>query len=82
MTDFDVLIIGGGVAGMQCALILGSAKGKVFAADKNIGIIMHQKASHLQNALFNNALGIKPGTFGSDIPVSYTHLTLPTIYSV
>ena len=67
MTDFDVLIIGGGVAGMQSALILGSAKEKEFAASKNIGIITHQKASHLQNALFNNALGIKPGTLGTDI---------------
>ncbi len=48
--DFDALIIGGGVAGMQCALLLGSAKEKAFAADKKVGIIMHQKASHLQNA--------------------------------
>ena len=29
--SFDALIIGGGVAGMQCALILGSAKNKPFA---------------------------------------------------
>ena len=67
MKKFDVLIIGGGVAGMQCALIFGSAKDKPFAADKEIGIVLHQKASHLQNALFNNALGIKPKTLGSTI---------------
>ena len=67
MTSFDALIIGGGVAGMQCALVLGSAKEKQFASDKKIGIILHQKASHLQNALFNNTLGIKPGTLGHDI---------------
>jgi len=67
MADFDVLIIGGGVAGMQCGLILGSAKEKPFASDKKIGIILHQKASHLQNALFNNTLGIKPGTLGCNI---------------
>ncbi len=65
MKKFDVLIIGGGVAGMQCALILGSAKEKPFAADKKIGIILHQKTSHLQNALFNNVLGIHPKTLGS-----------------
>ena len=52
--SFNALIVGGGVAGMQCALVLGSAKNKAFAADKNIGIILHQKTSHLQNALFNN----------------------------
>lgn len=67
MTNFDVLIIGGGVSGMQSALVLGSAKEKTFASDKEIGIIMHQKSSHLQNAKFNNALGINPGTLGSNI---------------
>ena len=51
---FDVLIIGGGVAGMSCALVLGSAKNKLFVSDKKIGIITHQKTSSLQEALFNN----------------------------
>ena len=64
---FDCLIIGGGVAGLQCALVLGSAKNKAFAADKNIGIIINQRASHLQNALFNNVLGLNPKTLGKDI---------------
>ena len=64
---YDVLIIGGGAAGMSCALVLGSAKGKTFAKDKTIGIITHQKTSHLQTALFNNVLGLKPGTLGSTI---------------
>lgn len=64
---FDVLIIGGGVSGMQCALVLGSAKEKPFALDKKIGIILHQKASHLQNALFNNVLGLPAGKTGEEI---------------
>ena len=64
---FDVLIIGGGVSGMSCALVLGSAKNKPFAVDKKIGIITHQKASSLQDALFNNAYGIAPGTLGSEL---------------
>lgn len=64
---FDVLIIGGGAAGMSCALVLGSAKNKPFAVNKNIGIIMHQKASALQTGLFNNVLGIAPGTTGTEI---------------
>ena len=45
---YDVLIIGGGVSGMSCALILGSAQNKTFVTDKKIGIIAHQKASSLQ----------------------------------
>jgi thioredoxin reductase len=68
--NFDALIIGGGVAGLQCALILGSAREKPFAIQKNIAIIAHQKASHLQNALFNNVLGLSPNTIGKDILVS------------
>jgi len=64
---FDCLIIGGGTAGMSCALILGSAKNKPFATNKHIGIITHQKTSHLQTALFNNVLGLKPGTTGAEI---------------
>ncbi|MBU2938305.1 FAD-dependent oxidoreductase [Lacinutrix sp. C3R15] len=64
---FDVLIIGGGAAGMSCALVLGSAQNKAFAKDKHIGIVIHQKTSHLQNALFNNVLGLAPGTTGARI---------------
>ena len=64
---FDVLIIGGSAAGMSCALVLGSAKMKPFAEGKHIAIIMHQKTSHLQTALFNNVLGLAPGTTGTEI---------------
>jgi hypothetical protein len=64
---YDTVIIGGGAAGMSCALILGSAKSKPFALDKKVAIVMHQKTSHLQNALFNNVLGLAPGTLGADI---------------
>ena len=64
---FDVLVVGGGAAGMSCTLVLGSAKSKPFAKDKHIGIVMHQRASHLQSALFNNVLGLAPGTTGASI---------------
>lgn len=67
---FDALIIGGGVSGMQCALVLGSANSKPFAADKKIAIIMHQRSSHLENALFNNVLGLQPKTLGKDILIN------------
>lgn len=64
---FDVLIIGGGVSGISCAMVLGSAKNKAFVANKKIGIFTHQKTSSLQEALFNNAYGIPPGKLGSDL---------------
>ncbi len=69
MNTFDVLIIGGGAAGMSCALVLGSSKNKPFAADKTIGIIIHQKTSALASGLFNNVLGLKSGTIGKEILV-------------
>ena len=80
---FDVLIIGGGVSGMSCALVLGSAKKKIFVADKTIGIFTHQKASSLQEALFNNAYGIPAGKLGShllkesteQLSASYPHIS-------
>lgn len=65
--DFDTLIIGGGAAGMSCALVLGSAKEKTYAQNKKVGILLHQKTSHLQSAVFNNVLGLTPGTPGSKI---------------
>lgn len=64
---FDVLIIGGGVSGMSCALVLGSAKNKPFVTDKTIGIIAHQKNSNLQEAVINNAYGIPAGKLGADL---------------
>ena len=67
MNTFDVLIIGGGAAGMSCALVLGSAHQKPFATDKKIGIIIHQKASALAGGLFNNVLGLQAGTTGKEI---------------
>ncbi|WP_281337042.1 FAD-dependent oxidoreductase [Flavobacterium eburneipallidum] len=64
---FDVLLLGGGVSGMSCALVLGSAKNKSFATDKKIGIIAHQKTSALQEALINNAYGIPARKLGADL---------------
>lgn len=76
---FDVLIIGGGVAGVSCALIMGSAHVRPYAEGKKVGILTHQKASALQDALFNNAYGIAPGTLGKDLmESSLDHLT--TLY--
>ncbi|NNK88222.1 MAG: NAD(P)/FAD-dependent oxidoreductase [Flavobacteriaceae bacterium] len=67
MKGYDALIIGGGAAGLSCALVLGSAGKRDYVGGKSIGIITHQKTSHLQNALFNNVLGLYPGTTGASI---------------
>ena len=64
---FDVLIIGGGVSGVSCALVLGSAKNKAYASEKKIGIFTHQKNTNLQEALFNNAYGIPAGKLGTEL---------------
>lgn len=64
---FDVIVIGGGVSGMSCALVLGSAHKKVFVQDKKIGIITHQKTSSLQEAIFYNAYGVPSGKLGSEL---------------
>jgi len=82
---FDVLIIGGGVSGVSCAMILGSAHKKTFVQDKKIGIITHQKASSLQDALFYNAYGIPSGKLGSDILTETTqqlHENYPHIVQI
>jgi len=80
---YDVLILGGGVAGVSCALVLGSAHKKAFVQDKKIGIIAHQKASSLQSALLNNVYGIPTGTLGAtllenslqQLQANYPHVT-------
>lgn len=64
---YDILIVGAGAAGMSCALVLGSSKSKSFAENKRIGLIAHQRTSHLQSAVFNNVLGLTAGTLGADI---------------
>ena len=64
---FDVLIIGGGVSGMSCALVLGSAHKKPFVSDKKIGIITHQKTSSLQEDIFYNDYGVPSGKLGSEL---------------
>ena len=82
---FDVLIIGGGVSGISCALVLGSAKNKPFATDKKIGIFTHQKSSNLQEALFNNAYGVSAGALGADLLIESTqqlHEQYPHVFQI
>ena len=77
--EFDVLIIGGGAAGLSCALVLGSGLSKSFSEGKKVAIFTHQRSSHLSSALLNNVLGIAPGTSGKEILTSGTE-QLQTLY--
>jgi L-2-hydroxyglutarate oxidase LhgO len=47
---FDVLIIGGGVSGISCALVLGSAKIKILQPIKRLAF-SPSKSSSLQEAV-------------------------------
>ena len=81
----DVLIIGGGVSGMSCALVLGSAHKKRFVQDKKIGIITHQKTSSLQEAVFYNAYGVPSGKLGSELlteSVQYLQESYPHVSQI
>lgn len=81
----DVLIIGGGVAAVSCALVLGSAHKKSFVSDKKIAIITHQKTSSLQEALFNNAYGIPAGKLGSEMlteSIAQLHELYPQVVQI
>jgi hypothetical protein len=82
---FDVLIIGGGVSGISCALILGSAHKKAFVQDKKIGILTHQKTSSLQEAIFYNAYGVPAGKLGSELlaeSVQHLHELYPHVTQI
>lgn len=82
---YDLLIIGGGASGLSCGLVIGSGLKKSFAKDKKAGIILHQKASHLNDALFNNVLGLTPGTLGKDVlreGSEHLHNTYPEVTQI
>lgn len=64
---YDVLIVGAGVAGVSCAMMLGSAHNRTFAQGKKIGIIAHQKGSSLKNAQLYNVYGVPYGKLGSEL---------------
>ena len=56
---YDVLIIGGGVSGMQCALVLGSGLKKPYAINKKVGIIMHHPLPKLSGRNLQTFLHLK-----------------------
>lgn len=91
MEKYAVLIIGGGVSGLSCAITLGSAEAKLESvADKKI-LVIDSGASHLKKAQVYNVPGITEGTKGPDLldtlgqkAQSYQNVTLQngTVVSV
>lgn len=70
MQKYDVIIIGGGVSGLSCAITLGSAGPKMeVAAEKKILVIDAGK-SHLNMAELHNAPGVTEGTKGPELLAS------------
>lgn len=83
MQKYDVIIIGGGVSGLSCAITLGSAAAKESSAAEKSILVLDAGASHLKIAEVHNVAGITPGTKGVDIlkgmaehATSYPNVTL------
>lgn len=66
MADYDVIIAGGGVSGLSCALTLASGiKDKDWAQGKKV-LVIDAGESDLKKAMLNNVPGIPQGTRGDE----------------
>ncbi len=67
MEKYDLVIIGGGVSGLSCAITLGSAESKLnIAAEKKI-LVIDEGTSHLKMAQLYNVAGVEEGNKGVDL---------------
>lgn len=85
MEKYAVLIIGGGVSGLSCAITLGSAGSKMESVANKKVLVIDAGASHLKKAQVYNVPGIAEGTKGPDLldslaqkAQSYKNVTLQT----
>ncbi len=67
MNKYDVIIIGGGAAGLSCALTLASSKGKFPWAEDRRFLVIDNNSSDLLKAMLNNVPGVKQETLGREL---------------
>lgn len=66
MEKYDVIIVGGGISGLSCALILGSSEGRgPWTLNRKILVIDNGRSDAL-GARYNNAAGVTQETLGKD----------------
>lgn len=63
MHSVDVLIVGGGVGGLSCAMTIASAEGKPWFGDRKV-LLIDDGRSDLSKARLCNVPGVVPGTSG------------------
>ena len=67
MAKYDVLIIGGGVAGITCALTLSSVENKFPWAKDRKYLIIDENNSDLLQAKLYNVPGVRQGALGEEV---------------
>ncbi|EDP73072.1 NAD(P)/FAD-dependent oxidoreductase [Hydrogenivirga sp. 128-5-R1-1] len=68
MKKYDVIIIGGGPAGLSCVITLASANDRFdFTKNRKYLVIDNNGGSDLLKAEINNVAGIPEGTLGKDL---------------